>query len=86
MQEGYSSWVCVCVCVSSKSHLTSEASVCPENTVTYSARNGGQNICGFFSETAWLQRSSTPPLKAILTVSHLPAESAHVYIFNHAYV
>ena len=58
--EGYGTWVCVCVCVcvcvsvclSVKSHLTSGASVCPENTVTYSAGNGGQNICGVFFETA----------------------------------
>ena len=33
--------VCVYVCVSVKSHLTSEASVCPENTVTYPAGNEG---------------------------------------------
>ena len=47
--EGY----CSCpVCVSVKSHLTSEASVRPENSVTYSAGNGGQEICGVFSETA----------------------------------
>ena len=57
--------VCVCVCLSVKSHLTSGASVRPENPVTYSAGNGGQKICGVFSETAPLQRSSTPPLKAI---------------------
>ena len=36
--------VCVCVCVSVKSHLTSGASVRPENTVTYSVDNGGQNF------------------------------------------
>ena len=42
----------VSVCLSVKSHLTSGASVRPENTVTYSAGNGGQNICGVFFETA----------------------------------
>ena len=47
--------VCMCVCVSVKSHLTSGASVRPENTVTYSAGNGGRKICGDFSETAPLQ-------------------------------
>ena len=52
--------VCVCVCVSVKSHLTYGASVRPENAVTYSADNEGQKICGVFSETAPLQRSSTP--------------------------
>ena len=58
--EGYCSWVCLSVCLSVKSHLTSGASVRPENAVTYSAGNEGQNICGVFSETAPLQRSSTP--------------------------
>ena len=62
--EGYCSWVCLsvclCVCVSVKSHLTYGASVRPENAVTYSAGNEGQKICGVFSETAPLQRSSTP--------------------------
>ena len=46
--------------MSVKSHLTSGASVRPENAVTYSAGNEGQKICGIFSETAPLQRSSTP--------------------------
>ena len=46
------------VCLSVKSHLTSGASVCPESTGTYSAGNGGQTICGFFSETTPLQRST----------------------------
>ena len=35
------------VCVSVKSHLTSGASVSPENHVTYSADNGGQKFVGF---------------------------------------
>ena len=42
-----------------KSYLTSGASVRPENTVTYSAGNGGPKICGVFSETAPLQRFSS---------------------------
>ena len=52
------------VCVSVKSHLTSGVSVRPENTVTYSAGNEGQNICGVFSETAPLRRSSTPSIES----------------------
>ena len=56
--EGYSSWVCVSVCLSVKSHLTYGASVRPENAVTYSAGNEGQKICGVFSEDAPLLRSS----------------------------
>ena len=35
----------MCVCVSVKSHLTSGASVRPENAVTYPASNGGPKIC-----------------------------------------
>ena len=58
--------------MSVKSSLTSGASVCPENTGTYSAGDGGQNICCFFFETALLPRSSTAPLKAIRTVGHFP--------------
>ena len=38
--------------MSVKSHLTFGASVRPENTVVYSAGNGGQKICGVFFETA----------------------------------
>ena len=49
------------VCLSVKSHLTSGASVRPENAVTYSAGNEGQKIW-VFSETAPLQRSSIPSL------------------------
>ena len=56
MRRSYGTWVCVCVCVcvcvSVKSHLTSGASVCPENTVMYPAGNGGQKICRVFFETA----------------------------------
>ena len=44
--------VCLCVCLSVKSHFTSRVSVCPENTVAYSAGNGGQKICVVFFETA----------------------------------
>ena len=49
--EGYRSWVCLCVCLSLKSHLTYGASVRPENAVTYSAGNEGQKICGDLPET-----------------------------------
>ena len=58
--EGYCSWVCLSVCLSVKSHLTSGASVHPENAVTYSVGNEGEKSCGIFSETASLQKSSTP--------------------------
>ena len=48
--------VCLCVCLSVKSHLTYGASVRPENAVTYSAGNEGQKICG-----AVLERELTAP-------------------------
>ena len=54
-------YVCMCVCVSL---FTSGASVRPENTVTYSAGNRGQNICGVFSESGLLQRSSTSSVES----------------------
>ena len=37
------------VCLSVSQHLTSGASVRPENAVTYSTGDEGQKICGFFS-------------------------------------
>ena len=80
--EGYCSWVCVCVCVcvSVKSHLTYGASVRPENAVTYSADNEGQKNCGVFSETAPLQRSSTPSIvRPCVQSAIFPAESTHAY-------
>ena len=80
--------VCVCVRLSVKSYLTSGASVHPENTVTYSAGNGCQNICGVFSETALLLRSSTPSVESrIRLVGHFPVESAHAHysIKGHEY-
>ena len=61
--EGYCSWVRLCVCLSvclSAQHLTSRAFFRPEIDITYSTGNEGQKICGVFSETASLQRSSTP--------------------------
>ena len=51
--------VCLCVCLSVKSHLTSGAFVRPDNSATYSAANEGQKICGVFSETALFQSYGT---------------------------
>ena len=53
--EGYSSWACLSVCVSVKSHPTYGASVRPENAVTFSAVNEGQKICGDLPETTALK-------------------------------
>ena len=74
--EGYCSWVCVSV----KSHLTYGASVRPENAVTYSAGNEGKKNCGVFSETAPLQRSSTPSVvRPCVQSAIFPAESTHAH-------
>ena len=71
---------CVCVCLSVKSHLTSGASVRPENAVTYSAGDEGQKICGVFSETAPLQRSSTPSVvRPCVQSAIFPCVYAHAY-------
>ena len=72
-QEGYGSWVCVCVCLSVKSHLTSGASVRPENTVTYSAGNG------FSLKPLRCRDPALPSLKTISMIGHFPVESKHVH-------
>ena len=59
--------VCLCVCVSVKSHLTSGASVRPENTVTYSAGNESQNPQDLQAGLNVLQQYC---LKWALTVTH----------------
>ena len=62
--KGCCSCLCLPVCHSVKSHLTSGVSVHLENSVTYSVGNGGEkNICGVFSETTPFQRSTIPLLK-----------------------
>ena len=48
--------VTVVVCVFVKSHLTSGASVRPENAVTYSVGNRGQNN---LSRTQWVTEVKT---------------------------
>ena len=54
-QRGYSSWVCVSVCLSVTQHLTSPMFVRLTNDTTYLTGNEGQKICAVFSENAPLQ-------------------------------
>ena len=79
--------VCVSVSLSVKSHLTYGASVHPENAVTYSAGNEGQNICGVFSEDAPLLRSSGVAI--VFQTSRWPfffiAKAVHMRIGIHSY-
>ena len=71
--------VCLSVCLL-KSHLTYGASVRPENAVTYSAGNEGQKLCGVFSETAPLQRSSTASVvRPCVQSAIFPCVYAHAY-------
>ena len=62
--------VCMSVCLSVKSHLTSGASVRPEIDIMYTTSNEGQKICGIFSETALLRRSSSLRHTAICIGGH----------------
>ena len=83
--EGYGSChVCLSVCLSVKSHLTSGASVRPENSATYSAANEGQKICGVFSETALFRATALCALYGYHAVGHfLTAEYTHVLLKCH---
>ena len=82
-QRGLRQLPCLCVCLSVKRHLTSGASVRPENTLAYSAGNEGQKICGIFSKTHAFQRSSAPSLgwphirSAIFPVDNTHAHCAY---------
>ena len=83
--EGYGSCcvclsVCLCVCLSVKSHLTSGAFVRRENAATYSVGNEGQNLCGIFSETAALPRSSALSLgRPYIRSAIFPADNMHAH-------
>ena len=49
--EGYSSWVCLCVCLSVKSHLTSQMRYRAIKEHAYLVAYKRQKICGDLSET-----------------------------------
>ena len=57
--EGYCSWVCLCVCL--LSHISPMERLCVLKTLSRTQRaTKVKKFCGVFSETAPLQRSSTP--------------------------
>ena len=68
--EDYCSWICLSVGWSVKPHLTSGVSVHLEIDVMYLMGNEGQSICGDFSETTLLQRSSTSCIVLLPLVGH----------------
>ena len=62
-QRGLQYLVCVCVCLSVKSHLTYGASVRPEKAVTYAADDEGRKICGDLHEmTAFKSYAAKKPI------------------------
>ena len=70
------------MCLSVKSHLTSGASVRPENTVAYSAGNGGQINCGVFFETAPFKSYGVKgKLKSQLLIRSSPTRD-QVFLFD----
>ena len=73
--------------MSVKSHLTFGASVRPKNTVTYSAGNRGQKICGFSLKLLRYRDPALPPLKPICTVGHfLQKARIHIIVLDSQYV
>ena len=66
--------------MSVKSHLTSGASVCSENAVTNSVGDEGRKVCGVFSDTAPLPRSSDPSLGwPYIRSAIFPANNTHAH-------
>ena len=74
--------VCLAGCLSVKSYLTSEVSVRPENTLSRTQR--AMEVKNVWSFLLNLSVVEIQPLKAICTVCHFPAESAHAHysIYN----
>ena len=54
--EGYSTWVCVCVCLSVKPHLTLRMSNRAINEHAYLVAYERQKICGDLPETTAFKR------------------------------
>ena len=66
--------------MSVKSHLTSGASVRPENAVMNSTGDEGRKICGVFSQTTPLPRSSDPSLgRPYIRSAIFPADNTHAH-------
>ena len=74
--KGYGTWLCLSVCLSVKSYLTSGVSVHPENTVTYSAGNRGPKyLWGFLWNSSIAEIQHPLRWKTIHTVSHFLRKS-----------
>ena len=68
----------VCVCLSIKSHLTSGVSVCPKILSHTQRVMEIEKFVGFSLKPLCCGDPALPPLKAIRSVGHFPAESVHV--------
>ena len=66
------------VCLSVKSHLTSGASVRPENAVKYSVCNVGGKSCRNFSETISFQSYRTSCIVRVREVGHFLSGNTRV--------
>ena len=60
----------MCVCVSVKSHLTSGASVTPENSATYSLGNEDQKNVAFSLKLCRSRATALPALYGYRAVGH----------------
>ena len=78
--------VCVSVCLSVKSHLTSEASVHPENTAICIQRvMEVKRFVGFsLTEDCYVVEIQHCSIESIRTVGHFPVECAHAHYFDSA--
>ena len=63
--KSYSTWVCLCVCLSVTQHLTYRMFICSTNDTTYLKGNEGQKIYGIFSvTTAFVSYGAKQELRA----------------------
>ena len=70
--KGYCIGLCVCMCVCLLTNLTYGASVRPENAVTYSAGNEGQEICLKQLHSRVMQQNTSEKANMLSNNSGLP--------------
>ena len=75
---GFVCVVCLSVCLSVRSHLTSETSLRPEIDITYSTGNEGHKICGFFRKRFIAEIQHSLRRMAIYTGGHFHAHALYL--------